>query len=99
MVEVRSTKIGLHLRLRPKGLFLVAFILAMELVGAEKRVFCGVVIEVFFNVGEILASMLAFWQRDWRVVVVMATVPTIFFLLYWPVLPESIRCVCKVFFQ
>ena len=73
------------------GLFLVAFILTAEMVGAEKRVFCGIVLEIFFNVGEILASGLAYWQRDWRIVVIMATVPSNFFLLYWPVLPESIR--------
>lgn len=28
----------------------------MEIVGAEKRVYCGIAIEVFFVVGEILAS-------------------------------------------
>jgi OCT family organic cation transporter-like MFS transporter 4/5 len=63
----------------------------MEMVSAQKRVLCCVVIEVFFNLGEILASILAFWQRDWRVVIVMATLPTVFFLLYWPILPESTR--------
>ena len=73
------------------GLFLVAFILATEVVGAEKRVFCGIVLEIIFNVGEILAPVLAFWLRDWRMVIVAATVPTVFFLLYWPILPESIR--------
>jgi hypothetical protein len=33
----------------------------MEMVEAEKRVFCGIILEVVFNVGEILASVLAFW--------------------------------------
>jgi OCT family organic cation transporter-like MFS transporter 4/5 len=81
------------------GLFLVAFILAMEMVEAEKRVICGIVLEVVFNLSEILAAGLAFWLRDWRIVVVVGTVPSFFFLLFWPVLPESVRCRCyKTFF-
>jgi OCT family organic cation transporter-like MFS transporter 4/5 len=80
------------------GLFLVSFILAMEMVGPEKRVFCGVVIEIYFVLGEVMASGLGYWQRDWRIVIVMATVPVFFFLLYWPVLPESTRLLFDICF-
>jgi hypothetical protein len=38
------------------GAFLIPFILSMEIVGAEKRVYCGIAIEVFFVIGEVLAS-------------------------------------------
>lgn len=30
------------------GVFLVSFILAMEMVGPEKRVYCGIAIEIYF---------------------------------------------------
>jgi hypothetical protein len=63
----------------------------MEIVGPAKRVYCGVILEIFFNLGEILVAVLSFWLRDWRLVISLATVPVIFFLLYWPILPESIR--------
>jgi OCT family organic cation transporter-like MFS transporter 4/5 len=73
------------------GVFLISFILVVEMVGPKERVYCGNVIQIYFVLGGILAAGLAYWQRDWRIVVIIATVPVCLFLLYWPFLPESTR--------
>ena len=68
----------------------------MEMVGPKKRVVCGLVIELYFTVGELLVAGIAYWFRDWRTVVTVITVPVFCSLLYWPVLPESVRLVDHV---
>ena len=61
------------------------------MVGPAKRVCCGMIVMVSFTVGELLVSGLAYWQRDWRPVLLYSAVPLFVLLLLWPVLPESIR--------
>ena len=70
---------------------MVAFVLAMELVGPDKRVYCGIIVEGYFVLGEVLVSGLGYWQKDWKIVTAILTVPMALFILYWPILPESIR--------
>ncbi len=41
--------------------FQTAFVLSVENVGSEWRVFCGIVIEYFFVLGEVLLALVA-WQ-------------------------------------
>jgi hypothetical protein len=61
------------------------------MVGKEKRMHCGMVIQFYFSLGEIIVSGLAFWLRDWRLVIIVSAAPLFLFFLYWPILPESIR--------
>eukprot|EP00095_Tigriopus_kingsejongensis_P003154 snap_masked-scaffold791_size96783-processed-gene-0.6 protein:Tk03154 transcript:snap_masked-scaffold791_size96783-processed-gene-0.6-mRNA-1 annotation:"organic cation" len=73
------------------GIFQTAFILSVENVGHRYRVFCSIVIEYFFVAGEILLTLVAFWVRDWRRIILYVMGPASLFLLYWPFLPESLR--------
>ena len=73
------------------GIFQTCFIMAVELVAKEKRVMCGIVIEYFFVAGEIFLAGMAYALRDWNHILLVSTCPIILFLLYWPVLPESVR--------
>jgi len=73
------------------GVFQTAFIMAIEMVGKSKRVLCGVVIEFFFVVGELLLVVIAWYLRDWRKIYLVASAPTLLFLSYYFILPESIR--------
>ncbi len=56
--------------------------LAIEFVGRSKRVLCGIVIEYFFVVGELLLTLLAwhfrqvfFWETDFGIRFILDTVP------------------------
>ena len=74
---------------------LVSFVLAVEGVEAQKRVYCGVVLKVFFTLGQLVVAGLAYWLRDWRVVLKIASVPASLLVLVWPFLPESVRSVVR----
>ncbi|TRY62040.1 hypothetical protein TCAL_08477, partial [Tigriopus californicus] len=73
------------------GLFQTAFILSVENVGKDYRVFCSIIIEYFFVLGEILLTLVAYFVRDWRYVILYVMVPAVGFVFYWPILPESVR--------
>lgn len=73
------------------GVFQTAFIMAIEMVGKSKRVLCGVVIEFFFVFGELLLATIAWYFRDWRKILIVASASTLPFLSYYFLLPESIR--------
>ncbi len=71
--------------------FQTAFILAVESVGKSKRVFCGIVIEYFFVVGEVTLTLMAYLFGNWRYIIGITLAPIIIFLFGWPLLPESVR--------
>ena len=73
------------------GVFQTAFILAVEAVGKDYRVFCGIIIEYFFVLGELLLALIAWLTRDWREILLIGMAPSAALLLYWPFLPESMR--------
>ncbi|XP_071955281.1 organic cation transporter protein-like isoform X2 [Antedon mediterranea] len=73
------------------GIFLVAFIIATELVGLKWRTIAGTMIQVYWAVGIILMALLAYFIRDWRKLQIVLSIPTVVGLLYVPFLPESVR--------
>ena len=73
------------------GVFQTGFILAVECVGKDYRVFCGVVIEFFFVLGECLVAAVAYGASGWRATILWLLVPSVITLFYWPFLPESPR--------
>eukprot|EP00092_Neocalanus_flemingeri_P015702 GFUD01016996.1.p1 GENE.GFUD01016996.1~~GFUD01016996.1.p1 ORF type:complete len:560 (-),score=145.92 GFUD01016996.1:221-1900(-) len=73
------------------GVFQTVFVLGIEIVGKSKRVFCGVVIEYFFVLGEILLAVVAWYFKDWRKIQFVCVIPGILFFSYYFLLPQSIR--------
>ncbi|XP_076078144.1 organic cation transporter protein-like isoform X2 [Mytilus galloprovincialis] len=73
------------------GLFMTAFVLGMEIVGPSKRVWAGVVIEYFFAIGLVVLAGIAYAIREWKYIEIAVSVPSVFFLLYWWLVPESPR--------
>lgn len=73
------------------GVFLVAYCLALELVCKESRLYAGTVIQFFFSAGFLISGAFAYFIRDWRWLQAALTVPGIFFLSYWWIIPESTR--------
>lgn len=73
------------------GVFLVAYVIALEMVGPKKRLVAGVGCQLFFTTGYILTAAFAYFITDWRMLQVAITVPSVAFLLYWWFIPESAR--------
>ncbi|XP_059486702.1 organic cation transporter protein [Neocloeon triangulifer] len=73
------------------GVFLVAYVIGMEMVGPSKRFYAGVVVQYFFTLGYMLTALLAYLITDWRQLQIALSLPGLLFLLYWWFVPESAR--------
>lgn len=73
------------------GVFLVAYVIAMEMVGPTKRLFAGVVSMMFFSFGYMLTAAFAYFISDWRWLQIALTLPGVLFMGYYWFIPESAR--------
>ncbi|KAL8563592.1 hypothetical protein ACOMHN_019330 [Nucella lapillus] len=73
------------------GLFLVIFVLGMELVGPKKRMFVGIVVEMFWSCGVMLLGGVAYIVRDWSTLQMIVSLPALLLFSYWWLIPESPR--------
>lgn len=73
------------------GLFQTTFVIAVELVGPSKRVFCGIAIEYFFVLGELYLALVSWYFRKWRYIQLANVLPGVLFFSYYFIMPESIR--------
>lgn len=74
-----------------QGVFLVAYVMAMELVGKKYRVLVGVLAQAFYSIGYFTAAMLAYLIPDWRILQITMTLPALLFIPYYWIVPESSR--------
>ncbi|KAG8232379.1 hypothetical protein J437_LFUL012779 [Ladona fulva] len=65
------------------GVFLVAYVIGVEMVGPSARLFTGVFCQYFFSLGFVLTALFSYFVRDWRMLQVTLTVPGILFFSYW----------------
>ncbi|CAG9763142.1 unnamed protein product [Ceutorhynchus assimilis] len=73
------------------GVFLVAYVVGLEMVGASKRSIAGTVMHMFFSVGYMLTTVFALYITDWRQLQFALTIPGLIFMSYWWLIPESTR--------
>ncbi|XP_016981512.2 organic cation transporter-like protein [Drosophila rhopaloa] len=73
------------------GVFLVAYVIAMEMVGPDKRLYAGIFVMMFFSVGYMLSTLFAYLVHDWRNLQIALTLPGLIFLSYYWIIPESVR--------
>uniref|UniRef100_A0A0N5CFR4 MFS domain-containing protein n=1 Tax=Strongyloides papillosus TaxID=174720 RepID=A0A0N5CFR4_STREA len=73
------------------GIFVIAVIIGMELVGPSKRKISSVFTGGFFALGQVVLGILAYFLRDYRFLQVSIALPTVFFLSYHFIVPESPR--------
>lgn len=73
------------------GVFLVSYVLAMEMVGPSYRLFTGVAVMMFFSLGYILTAGFAYYFTDWRQFQIAITLPGLVFMCYYVFIPESAR--------
>ncbi|KAK8749300.1 hypothetical protein OTU49_015783, partial [Cherax quadricarinatus] len=64
---------------------------AMELVGKTRRVLVGVLAQAFYTLGYFSAALLAWSIHSWRWLQVAMTLPALFFIPYYWLIPESSR--------
>jgi OCT family organic cation transporter-like MFS transporter 4/5 len=74
-----------------KGLYMMAFILAVESVGPKFAAFIGIATNIPFAIGELILGLEAYFIRDWRTLQILVHAPVLFLILLWFVLPESPR--------
>nr|XP_006825792.1 PREDICTED: organic cation transporter protein-like [Saccoglossus kowalevskii] len=74
------------------GMFLVGFVIGVELVGTSYRTMCGIVIEIFFAIGYMfLAVIAAIANGHWRKIQFVGAVICLIYLPYYWLIPESAR--------
>lgn len=74
------------------GVFLVAYVIAMEMVGPKYRLIAGTVMMMFFSVGYMLTAGFAYvFHTDWRALQIAITLPGLLFMGYYWFIPESSR--------
>nr|XP_023017401.1 organic cation transporter protein-like [Leptinotarsa decemlineata] len=73
------------------GVFLVAYVIGLEMVGPSKRPLAGTICHMFFSIGYMLTALFALYIPHWRYLQFALTIPGVIFLSYWWFIPESAR--------
>ncbi|XP_022228886.2 organic cation transporter protein [Drosophila obscura] len=72
------------------GVYPLAFIIGVEMVGPRKREMSSIVLNYFYAVGEALLG-LSMFLSDWRQLQLVLSIPPLIFLGYFWIVPESVR--------
>ena len=74
------------------GVFLVSYVLAMEMVGPQYRVIAGTLCMFYYTFGYFLMAGVSYLLNDnWRILQIILSAPAIIFIPYWWFTPESVR--------
>ncbi|CAG9824175.1 unnamed protein product [Phaedon cochleariae] len=73
------------------GVFLVAYVIGLEMVGPSKRSIAGTICHMFFSIGYMLTTLFALYIPHWRHLQFALTISGVLFLGYWWFIPESAR--------
>ena len=74
------------------GVWQVAFVIGIELVGPSSRFIAGLLIEYFFSLGMVILGLSAWLcTASWQVFQIAISVPGFLFLSYYWLMPESPR--------
>lgn len=73
------------------GTFSTAFILCMEIVFAKQRVLGATILYIAFALGEVNYGLIAYFIREWRLLLWVLYIPQFIFVSYFWILPESVR--------
>ncbi|XP_039955344.1 organic cation transporter protein isoform X1 [Bactrocera tryoni] len=73
------------------GVYPLAFIIGVEMVGPSMREMSSIVLNYFYAVGEALVGAIAWLLQDWQLLQYALSVPPLFFIAYYWFVPESVR--------
>uniref|UniRef100_U5EJR4 Putative synaptic vesicle transporter svop n=1 Tax=Corethrella appendiculata TaxID=1370023 RepID=U5EJR4_9DIPT len=71
------------------SVFIVAFILAMEMADGKFRAYIGIIMMLFSSFGYLTLALFAYLVTEWRVFQILISLPGLVFLSYWKIIPES----------
>lgn len=61
------------------------------MVGKNMREFTGISLNYFYAIGEALVALIAWLSKDWKVLQLVVSAPAMGFIIYYWLVPESIR--------
>ncbi|XP_066993624.1 organic cation transporter protein isoform X2 [Anabrus simplex] len=73
------------------GVYPLAFIIGVELVGRRRREMSGIVLNYFYALGEAAVALIAWLTKDWKMIQLLVSAPAGIFVLYYWLIPESVR--------
>ncbi|XP_026318853.1 organic cation transporter protein-like isoform X2 [Hyposmocoma kahamanoa] len=73
------------------GTMVTSFVLTMELIGAKYRESVGIIYQIPFNLGHLTLPVFGYYLRDWNMFQLAISLPSVLFLSYYYLLPESPR--------
>lgn len=73
------------------GVYPLAFIIGVEMVGPRKREMTSIVLNYFYAVGEALLGLAAWLLSSWKILQYALSIPPLFFVVYFWLVPESVR--------
>lgn len=73
------------------GVYPLAFIIGIELVGKKRRELTGIVLNYFYAIGEALVALIAWTTKDWVLLQLIVSAPPFLFIIYYWFVPESVR--------
>lgn len=73
------------------GIFPLAFVLGLELVGRTKRGVAGIVCNYFYAIGVAVLGVTAWFYDHWVVLQLLISIPPMILFIYIWIVPESVR--------
>ncbi|CAG5027905.1 unnamed protein product [Parnassius apollo] len=73
------------------GTMVSSFVLIMEIIGARYRETVGILYQIPFNLGHLTLPLFGYFLRDWSTFQLAISLPSVLFLSYYFILPESPR--------
>ena len=65
------------------GVMLSHYIFTMELIGPSTRTAAGNMIYFYYNGFQLLFIFIAYFERDWRILIMIVTLPAVFLFPFW----------------
>ncbi|KAK7602883.1 hypothetical protein V9T40_006857 [Parthenolecanium corni] len=69
----------------------IAFIMGIELVNPEKRPWAVLAVQIFYPFGAVFMGCIAWYFQNWRKLLIVSYCPGLLFILYFWIIPESVR--------
>jgi OCT family organic cation transporter-like MFS transporter 4/5 len=73
------------------GIFPLAFVLGLEMVGKHKRGVAGIVCNYFYAIGVAVLGVTAWIFPNWFVLQLLISIPPMIIFVYYWFVPESVR--------